>query len=254
MFPDFYNWFFVFARAGALMAVFPLFAVQSIPAPLRIGLAGLAALLIAPILPDHSAVAGSFWPLVRLLFIEVSIGLLLGFVCRMVFFSIEFAGAVVATEMGLVLSSNFNPLASAMTAVPGVILHWLGLMLLLTLDMHHWMLAAFQKSYALAPVGGLHLGEALAVDILGRTAETFRIAVQMTAPVMAVSLMVILIFSMLSRAVPQMNVFAESFPARTLAGLTVFGLTCSLMAQHMENYIRRLPEDMLRVAQMLGAG
>ena len=50
-----------------------------------------------------------------------------------------------------------------------------------------------------------------------------------------------------------MNVFTESFAFRTLAGLMVFGLTLNLMAQHITNYLNRLPEDILRVAQLLGA-
>ena len=62
----------------------------------------------------------------------------------------------------------------------------------------------------------------------------------------------IMALSMLGRAVPQMNVFAESFPIRTLVGLTIFGTTSTFMAQHMLNYLRRLPEDTLRVMQLLG--
>ena len=71
---------------------------------------------------------------------------------------------------------------------------------------------------------------------------------------MAVSFVITVIFSVLSRAVPQMNTFSESFSVRCLAGLTVFGLTCHLMAQQIENYLRRLPEDILRVAQLIGSG
>jgi hypothetical protein len=51
-----------------------------------------------------------------------------------------------------------------------------------------------------------------------------------------------------------MNVFHESFAVRTLAGLSVFGLTLQLMSQHIINYLRRLPEDMLSVAHLLSAG
>jgi flagellar biosynthetic protein FliR len=70
---------------------------------------------------------------------------------------------------------------------------------------------------------------------------------------MAVSFVVSLVFSVLGRAVPQMNVFHESFTIRTLAGLGVFGMTLQLVADHIGNYLRRLPEDMLSLAQMLGA-
>ena len=92
------------------------------------------------------------------------------------------------------------------------------------------------------------------MDIIARTGMTFRIALQITAPIMAISFVITLVFSVLSRAVPQMNVFSESFPVRTLAGLTVFGLTCNLMAQHIQNFLQRLPDDVMHVAQLLGTG
>ena len=67
-------------------------------------------------------------------------------------------------------------------------------------------------------------------DIVARSSQMFVIALQLAAPVMAVSFIVSLVFSVLGRAVPQMNVFHESFTIRTLAGLSVFGVTLQLMA------------------------
>lgn len=248
------QWFLVFARAGALLAVFPLFSAQNVPVRLRLALAALMALLATPLLPNVVAPDLSLWSLMRLLFIEASVGLLLGFICRFVFFAIDFAGAIIGTEIGLMMSSSFNPLGANATPVPGIMLYWLALMLMLGLDLHHWIIAAFQHSYLLVPIGAAHLSHGLALEVLRRSSELFRIAVQMTAPVLAASFVITLIFSVLSRAVPQMNVFTESFPVRTLAGLAVFGLTIHLMAQHLENYLHRLPDDLLRVAQLLGHG
>ncbi len=245
-------WFLVFARAGALLAIFPLFAAQTVPVQLRIGMAALIAFLAAPFLPQPVPLNPSFWTLLRLVFTEVSVGLLLGFVCRLIFFAIDLAGGIASTEMGLMLSSAFNPLTSAALPIPGTILFWLAIMLLLSLNLHHLVIAAFQQSYALVPIGAAHVSQALTLDVLRRTGEIFRIALQMTAPVMAVSFVITVIFSVLSRAVPQMNVFAESFSVRSLAGMAVFGLTCHLMAQYIELYLHRLPDDMLRVARLLG--
>ena len=124
-------------------------------------------------------------------------------------------------------------------------------MLWLTLDMHHWMLIGFQKTYAFVPIGAAHLSQALVTDIVARSGGIFTIALQLSAPLLAVSFVISLVFAVLGRAVPQMNVFAESFAVRPLVGLTVFGLTVDLMSQHIINYLRQLPEDMLRVAQAM---
>jgi flagellar biosynthesis protein FliR len=76
-------------------------------------------------------------------------------------------------------------------------------------------------------------------------------AVQMTAPVMACSFLITTVFSLLGRSVPQMNVFSESFAFRTMAGLGVFGFTCTLAGQHIANHLRRIPEDLQRVCTLL---
>jgi flagellar biosynthesis protein FliR len=202
-------------------------------------------------------VSASQLPIGSLIFLfakEVGTGLLLGFSCRILFFALELAGAIVATEMGLMLSSTFNPLSATNVTAPGMIFFWMAGMILLSLDLHHWMLAGFQSSFKLVPIGGFQLSEGLAIEVLEKTTRMFRIAVQLTAPIMAVSFVVTLIFALLSRAVPQMNVFSENFPARTLAGLVVFGLTFSLTGQHLVNFLRRLPEDFQRMASLMGGG
>jgi flagellar biosynthetic protein FliR len=243
----------VLTRLTAMLAVFPVLSAPVFPARVRIGLGALASFLIAPTVPPVSLGHLGLLSLMGVLMTETLIGLLLGFVARMVFFAVEIAGAMISTEIGLSLAPSFNPLNSGRTDVPSILLFYLAGVLLLSLDVHHWMLAGFHRTYALVPVGGAHLPEALLVHVIGRSGQVFTTALQMTAPLMASSFIVSLIFTVLSRAVPQMNVFGESFALRTLAGIAVFGLTIQLMAQHIVSWLERLPEDVLRVAQFLGA-
>jgi flagellar biosynthesis protein FliR len=246
------TWFLVFTRVGALLTVLPMFSTAMFPVQLRVALGAMVAILVTPLLPAVAADGLSIWLLGKLLFMEVSIGLLLGFVCRFVFYALEIAGVFIAAEMGLSLPQEFNQLVSGTTMAPGLMLYWIALMTLLSLDLHHWMIAGLQKSYVLVPFGGAHLHEALLGDVISRSGKVFVLALQIAAPVMAVSFLVTLVFAVLGRAVPQMNVFSESFPVRTLAGLVSFGLTCTFMGQHIANYLRRLPEDMLTVARLAG--
>jgi flagellar biosynthetic protein FliR len=90
--------------------------------------------------------------------------------------------------------------------------------------------------------------------VLKHTSRIFFVALQISAPIIAVSFVITLVFSVLSRAVSQMNVFSESFAFRIAGGLVVFGFTLQLTAQHVLNYLRRLPEDMVRLGQILAGG
>ncbi len=249
---DLTNWMMVFVRVSALLAIFPIFSMTSVPVQMRLALGALVAFLVAPGLPPFQA-PDSFSSLIVLMMMEIGVGLLLGFVSRLLFYILEFTGNIIASEMGMNWGATFNPFSNSRSEAPGLILFYAGAMIFLTLDLHHWLLRALQRSYQMLPIGGAHLGPALFTDIVGRTGQLFVAGLLIAAPVIAVSFLVNLVFSVIGRAVPQMNIFVESFSFRTLAGLMVFGLTLNLMAQHMVNYLRRLPEDFVRVAQLLGS-
>jgi flagellar biosynthetic protein FliR len=92
-----------------------------------------------------------------LLFVEASTGLSLGLLARFLFYAVEMAGSLISTESGLMLSSNFNPITSSFGSAPGALLHWMTIILLLTLNLHHWIIIGLQRSYEIIPAGGAHL-------------------------------------------------------------------------------------------------
>ena len=251
---DLYNWALVLMRVGAFLSVLPFFSAVNFPSRLRVALAAVAALLLAPGMPRLPIGELGIPALAVLLAMETGVGLLLGFIARMVFYAVDMAGGIIANEMGLNLASAFNPLSSSSTQAPAAILFFLAAVVMLTLDLHHWMLVGFQRTYTVLPIGGVHLNTGLFEGVVAHSSRIFVVAVQIAAPIIAVSFVVTVVFAVLSRAVPQMNVFSESYAFRTLCGLAVFGFTLQLTAQHVLNYLRRLPDDLLRVAQLLGAG
>jgi flagellar biosynthesis protein FliR len=183
---------------------------------------------------------------------EVSIGLLLGFISRMIFYAVELAGNFISTEMGLNLAAIFDPTSQQSSQIAGTILVLLATIVMVTLNLHHWMLLAFAKSYTVLPAGGAHLNGALFENVVAQTSHIFMVALQIAAPVIAASFVITLVFSVLSRAVPQMNIFSEMLGFRIVGGLIVFGFTLQLSAQYVVNYLNRLPNDLLVVSQMLG--
>jgi flagellar biosynthetic protein FliR len=249
---DFYNWMLVFLRLSAFLMVLPFFSMANFPVTMRVAVGALGALLIAPVLPPFPLNHLNFISLLGVMIQEVSIGLLLGFVSRMIFYALEIAGSVVSSEMGLNLAAIFDPANQQSSQIAGTILVFLATVVLLTLNLHHWMLLAFMHTYEVLPMGSAHLSNTLFETIVAQTSHVFMVALQISAPIIAASFVVTLIFSMLSRAVPEMNVFSEMFGFRIVAGLIVFGFTLQLSAQYVVNYLNRLPNDLLAVAQMMG--
>jgi flagellar biosynthetic protein FliR len=244
-------WVLVFLRLSAFLLVLPFFSATNFPIAMRVGIAALSALLLAPTLPPVSLGQLGLLSALGLMIQEVSIGLLLGFISRMIFYAADLAGNIIATEIGLNMGAVFNPLTQQSSVIPGTILFFLAAIVMLTLDLHHWVLAGFQQTYLVLPFGGAHLNEALFTSVVAHTSRIFVVALQISAPILAVSFVVTLVFAMLSRAVPQVNVFILSFSFRIIGGLAVFGFTLQLTAQHVLNYLRRLPDDLLVLARLM---
>jgi flagellar biosynthetic protein FliR len=248
---DFYNWFLVFIRLGSFLLALPFFSAVNFPAPMRVALAGLSALLLAPQLPPfpigHLDLLALFGLLVR----EAAIGLLFAFFSRMVFFAADIAGIIISNELGLSMGSIMDPTSRQPEQMPGLILFFLATITMLSLDLHHGLLLGFARSFDVLPLGGGHLSTSLFETIVERTGQIFVIALQIAAPVMAVSFCITVFFALMSRAVPQMNVFAESFGIRIAGGLIVLGFTLQIAAQYIANYLQRLPDDMLGFGQLL---
>jgi flagellar biosynthetic protein FliR len=249
---DFYNWMLVFLRVSAFLLVLPFFSAANFPVRLRVALGALFALLLAPSLPLLAVAKLTYFSLIGVMFQEVCIGLLLGYISRMVFYAADLAGNIVSTELGLNMGAIMNPLTHGQSQVPGTILFFLAAIVMLTLDLHHWMLVGFERTYLVLPMGGAHLNSQLFEDVLGHVARIFGVALQISAPILAVSFVVTMVFAVMSRAVPQMNVFILSFSFRIACGLAVFGFTLQLTGQHVSNYLNRLPDDLLTLAQLMG--
>lgn len=251
---DFYTFFLVFIRLGAFLLMLPFFSAVNFPVTMRVALAALASLLLAPQLPPVNLSHLDLLDLFGLLFRETTIGVLLGFFARTVFYAADIGGTIISNELGLSMANILDPSTGQTDQVPGTILFLLATVVMLTLDLHHGLLLGFARSFDVLPLGGGHLSTSLFEVMVARSSQVFMVALQIAAPVMAVSFAITVFFSIMSRAVPQMNVFSESFGIRIAGGLIVLGFTLQISAQYIANYLGRLPGDLLGLAQIVGGG
>jgi flagellar biosynthetic protein FliR len=251
---DLYNWFLVFVRMGAFLLALPFFSAVNFPATMRVALAALTALLLAPQLPPFHLQHLDLVSFVGLFVREVGIGLLLGFIGRMAFYAADIAGLLISTELGLNMGQIMDPTSKQTEMVPGLMLFFLATLTMLTLDLHHGLLLGLARTFEVLPLGGGHLSAPLFEVVVQRCAGVFTTALQIAAPAIATSFVITVFFSVMGRAVPQMNVFAESFGLKIAGGLIVFGFTLQITSQYIANQLRRLPDDLVGLAQLLNGG
>jgi flagellar biosynthetic protein FliR len=244
-----FAWLMVMLRSIGVVVQLPVIAGHPIPVTVRLGICiGLATLLagLVPVAPAPFAL----WSLISAAAVEVIMGLALGFVVRAAFASVEMAGRVISTEVGLTAMPGLGapepahePVAALMMAMAVVLFFLFGA--------HHGVLIAFAKSFQLAPAGGATFDPAAGASLLRDTAHLIELGVRISAPFIAMNFLVNLAFSVLGKAVPKMNVFIVSFSARALFGLALLSTAGALIARYMYVEFGDLP---IRMLQLLRGG
>jgi flagellar biosynthetic protein FliR len=233
-----------FARVGTLVMLMPGIGEQMISARLRLGFALLLSLVLFPftrgLLPQAAAPQAA----VALLAGELAVGFVLGLSTRMVLAALQTAGNIVAQQLGLSFAMTVDPTMGGQQAAIGNFLTLLGLTLVFSFDLHHVAIAAIRDSYAfLPPTGVPGTGDAatLAVRAVGRG---FALAVQLAAPFLAFGVLFNLGIGVLSRLMPQLQVFFIAMPATILAGmavlLAVVGVMMGVFVGDLGQFMREL--------------
>ncbi|OYX48835.1 MAG: flagellar biosynthetic protein FliR [Alphaproteobacteria bacterium 32-64-14] len=215
----------LFARLGAVMMVAPVFGEQAVPATFRLGLAVLVTATLAPSLamnapPAPANVVGA----IPLIISEIIIGLILGLGARLMMSALQVAGATAGIASGLGFAQQIDPIASQPAAVFSGFFSLLGLVLIMSAGLHHIMIQAAGDSYAIFPPGGLPpIGDATQF-VIDAVANSFRLGIQIAAPVLIFSLIFNIALGLISRLIPQVQVFMTAMPLSVMLGLAVIAL------------------------------
>ena len=210
-----------FARVGTLVMLMPGIGEQLIPPRARLGLALLLTLVLFPLTRTLLPTGGPPPSVIGILIGEIAVGLVLGLSVRMVVGALQTAGNIVAQQLGLAFAMSVDPAMGGQQAAIGNFLTLLGITLIFAADLHHLALMAIRDSYAFLPPAGVpEVGDAamLAMRAVGRS---FALAVQIAAPFIVFGILFNLGLGVLSRLMPQLQVFFLAMPATILVGMLV---------------------------------
>jgi len=190
-------------------------------------------------------------PVLLLLGEELLIGAVLGIAARLTIAALQVTGTIVAQQLGLGFVTAVDPAEHGQQAVLiGNFLTILALALLFATNLHHLVIAALDDSYTLFHPGEVPLTGDMAALIIRTVAGTFRIGVQLSAPFLVFGLLFNLGLGLLSRLMPQMQVFFVGMPLSIMAGLLILLVVIAAM---MGTFLEDLEAVLRELAPHAGA-
>lgn len=218
-----YHW--PFLRISALLIAAPVFGAESVPVRVRVLLAVLIAAVVAPSLPavqpvDPLGAAG-----LLLSAQQIIIGLAMGFIMQMVFAAIVIAGQSLAMTMGLGFAMSVDPQNGVQVPVLSQLYVILSTLIFLAIDGHLFLIRILVDSFTLVPVAIAPWQGDLLISVVLWASQMFAGALMLALPALTAVLLINISFGVITRAAPQLNIFAVGFPVTILVGFGFILLT-----------------------------
>jgi len=174
--------------------------------------------MVVPILPksqftDPISLAGAVITIHQIL-----IGLLLGFVITLVFSALIIGGQTVAQLMGLGFASMMDPQNGVSVPVVGQFYTVLATIIFLILNGHLILVDTLIGSFKTMPIGDYSLLPEKLWEVVLWSKWMFISALVLALPAITSLLLVNVSFGVITRASPQLNIFAVGFPITILLG------------------------------------
>jgi flagellar biosynthesis protein FliR len=220
------NFFLVFVRVGAMLFSAPLINGKAVPAMAKIGLGLLLTMLLLPVNASHLGEVPFEWvPLSLLVIKETGVGVLVGFVTNLVFSAMQLAGQFVGIQTGFSVANVLDPLFSQTVSVVDQLYTLLAGLIFLAMDGHQMLILAIQQTLDIVPIGMLQVTEPMVNLLVGLTGGVLVAGLRIILPVLASLLLADVALGLVSRTVPQMNVFIVGMPLKLFVGFLLIILT-----------------------------
>jgi len=262
---DITTFLLVFLRLGIVMSFLPFFGSKNLPPHFRIGLILALSIVLTPAVhtviqprenlqPSTGHITGNKADMnnqkalqaetdIPLMVIKETIfSFVLALTVRFIFYAVDTAGQIIATTTGLSMATVFNPEIGQSTEIArlyGIV----AFLLFLSLDAHHYFIYAFIESFKHVAVGGADIKSMVSAGI-ALSGRIFSLAIKLSAPVIAVVMITNILLGMLSKLIPQFNIFFVGYPIYITIGYLVMLLGLPLMLYILSGYFAAVKGDL----------
>lgn len=217
-----------FVRMGTAVMIMPGVGDSFVSARIRLLMGLSMAFVLMPLVAQElPSTTPSTLQLLNLIAIEFVIGLFFGTIARIFMTALDVGGMVISFSSSLSNAQMFNPGLASQGSLVGAFLSVTGVVVLFATNLHHLLILGIVETYALFPLGGLPEAGSMAELVAMAVSKSFMIGVQIALPFVIMTLVIYVGMGVLSRLMPQIQVFLLALPLQILLALMLMTLLLS---------------------------
>jgi len=220
-----YVFMLVFSRIGTMIMLMPALGEVSVSSRIRLTFALVMTAVMMPLVQsEYGAMSPNLPSVAWAIISEMLVGFFIGTMSRLIMSGLQVAGTIIAFQTGLAFAQNVDPTQGVQSALVGSFLSMLAVTMIFATDLHFLLIGAMRDSYVLFHPGDvLPLGDIVetAINIV---AGSFRLGVQVASPFLVFGLIFYLALGILSKLMPQVQIFFVAMPANILIGFALLSV------------------------------
>ena len=217
--------FWPFVRIGAMMMAAPVFGARMMPVRIRIIMAMAISVVTVPLMPPVPVVDPISFEAAGILFQQIIIGVAMGFIVQMVFQALVIAGEAIASTMGLGFARMVDPANGVQVPVISQFFVVMATLLFVILNGHLLLIQLVIRSFEILPIAESGLSGPGLKSVVNFGSQMFLGGLMIALPAVTALLIVNVSMGVITRAAPQLNIFAVGFPLMILLGFVFISAT-----------------------------
>ena len=241
----------ILTRISTIIFIMPFFGSRNIPTMVKIALSFILSFILFPVVKSEVIVPANIFIYLSLIIKEIAVGLIIGFVCLLIFASAQLGGHLVDIQMGYAIMNIVDTQQGIQISLIGQFCYILMTLVLLVVNAHHLIISALFQSFEIVPLSTFTLSNILRDGILRFSSDMFIIALKIAAPAFAVIFLAEVAMGFIARTVPQMNIFLVGFPLRIALGLFMLSISIPFLVYFSKILMSEMHRNMLTVLRAM---
>ena len=235
-----YKYLLIFLRVGSAIMLMPGFMTSYINMRYRLSIALGISVVLYPFLNDMlPSPPSDYLANVKIYMLEITYGVFFGLMMQVTFTALSLAGNFAGTAIGFSNAQLFDPSTQTQSIVLESFFSITALTVIFVTDLHHTMLSAVIASYDLFPAGASLPDADMANYMSKALSESFTTGFRLASPFIAFTIIFYSGMGLVSRLMPQLNIFFLSLPLQLYLGIGLLFITLPAIIFWFIEYFER---------------
>jgi flagellar biosynthetic protein FliR len=235
----------VLARLTPLFVFAPLFSSRSVPFRVRGIIAVALAIGLSPLALAGQATPTDALSIAGLLAKELLVGMAFAFAVGILFAALSVAGTLLDTIVGFSFGAAVDPITGNQSTVLAQVYSLMGVMVFIAINGDALLIRGFAETFELVGLLETPALEQLLEGAIGSFVGIFAAAVQICAPVLLALFLTDIAFGLVTKVVPQLNVFSMGLPTKVVVGVVIMAASLPFVAGFVTEELERSVETAL---------